>query len=76
MLIDFEDLIGKYIEVEISGGNFYKGILVDSGLDIIVMYDGKNQHFLYIPFIHVQRLKETSLDEEDYSYHTSFRKTD
>ncbi|MEH7336453.1 DUF2642 domain-containing protein [Neobacillus drentensis] len=67
MLIDFVDLIGKKIEVELSGGNFHKGILLDSGLDIIVMYDGKNHSFLYIPFNHVQRLKETSLDEEDFS---------
>ncbi|MEH7416437.1 DUF2642 domain-containing protein [Neobacillus drentensis] len=68
MFVDFEDLLGKYIEVEISGGTFHKGTLVDSGLDIIVMYDGKRQHFLYIPFIHVQRLKETSLDKEEYYY--------
>ena len=65
MLIDFVDLIGKNIEVEISGGSFHKGILLDSGLDIIVMYDGRNQHFLYIPFVHIQRLKETILDKED-----------
>ncbi|MBM7656230.1 DUF2642 domain-containing protein [Neobacillus cucumis] len=66
--MDFEDLLGKNIEVEISGGTFYKGTLVDSGLDIIVVFDGKNQHFLYIPFIHVQRLKEISFDDEDYYY--------
>ncbi|MDR7080507.1 ribosome maturation factor RimP [Neobacillus niacini] len=65
MLIDFVDLIGKKIEVELSGGNFHKGILLDSGLDIIVIYDGKNHSFLYIPFNHVQKLKETSLEEED-----------
>ncbi|MEH7255591.1 DUF2642 domain-containing protein [Neobacillus niacini] len=65
MLIDFVDLIGKKVDVELSGGNFHKGILLDSGLDIIVIYDGKNHSFLYIPFNHVQRLKETSLEEED-----------
>ncbi|MED4228778.1 DUF2642 domain-containing protein [Neobacillus cucumis] len=66
---DLEDLLGKTIEVEISGGIFRTGTLVDSGLDIIVLYDGKNQSFLYIPFIHVQRLKETILVEgEYYSY--------
>src|SRR4051794_4247184 len=68
MLKDVVDLIGKTIEVEISGENFHKGILVDSGLDIIVLYDGRTNSYLYIPFVHVQRLKETSLDEEDYSY--------
>jgi hypothetical protein len=68
MLIEFIDLIGKTIEVEISRDIFLKGTLLDSGLDIIVMYDDKNQHFLYIPFVHVQKLKETILDEEDFSY--------
>ena len=68
MLIEFIDLIGKTIEVEISRDIFLKGTLLDSGLDIIVMYDDKNQHFLYIPFVHVQKLKETILDEEDSSY--------
>ena len=68
MLIDFIDLIGKTIEVEISRDIFLKGTLLDSGLDIIVMYDDKNQNFLYIPFVHVQKLKETILDEEDFSY--------
>ena len=68
MLIDFIDLIGKTIEVEISRDIFLKGTLLDSGLDIIVMYDDKNQHFLYIPIVHVQQLKETILDKEDPSY--------
>jgi len=68
MLIEFIDLIGKTIEVEISRDIFLKGTLLDSGLDIIVMYDNKNQHFLYIPIVHVQRLKETILDKEDSSY--------
>jgi len=68
MLIDFIDLIGKTVEVEISRDIFLKGTLLDSGLDIIVMYDNKNQHFLYIPIVHVQQLKETILDKEDPSY--------
>ena len=68
MLIEFIDLIEKTIEVEISRDIFLKGTLLDSGLDIIVMYDNKNQHFLYIPIVHVQQLKETILDKEDPSY--------
>ncbi|WP_338449447.1 DUF2642 domain-containing protein [Niallia oryzisoli] len=64
MLIDFVDLIGKNIEVEMSRDIFLRGTLLDSGLDIIVMYDAKDQHFLYIPFVHVQKLKEIKLDEE------------
>ncbi|WP_253701228.1 DUF2642 domain-containing protein [Bacillus sp. FJAT-29814] len=66
MLTDFVDLIGKKIEVEISGGNFHRGVLVDSGLDIIVLFDGKSNSFYYIPFVHVQRLKESVSEEEDF----------
>ncbi|WP_462408747.1 DUF2642 domain-containing protein [Neobacillus sp. Marseille-QA0830] len=68
MLIDFLNLIGNHVEVEISGGHFHRGILIDSGLDIVVIYDGANNHFLYIPFAHVQRLKEITLQEEDATY--------
>ncbi|MEY2195702.1 DUF2642 domain-containing protein [Neobacillus sp. BF23-41] len=68
MLIDFVDSIGIQIEVEISGGVIHKGILTDAGLDIIVLYDGRTDSYLYIPFVHVQRLKETILDEEYTSY--------
>lgn len=66
MLIDFRDLLGKYIEVEISGGLFHKGTLMDAGLDIIVLFDDTANTFLYIPFVHIQRLKETSRDETSY----------
>lgn len=65
MLIDIEDLIGKKMEVEISGGNYHRGILVDCGLDIIVLYEGKSNSFYYIPFVHIQRLKESVAEEED-----------
>ncbi|MDQ0201207.1 DUF2642 domain-containing protein [Neobacillus ginsengisoli] len=66
MLIDFQDLVGKYIEVEISGGVFHKGTLIAAGLDIIVIHDGRTNSFLYIPFVHIQRLKETSIEENTY----------
>jgi hypothetical protein len=68
MIIDFIDLKGKNIEIEISGGIFHKGILIDYGLDIIVMYEGRTNSFLYIPFFHIQRLKEIKIQEEDTVY--------
>nr|WP_041580341.1 hypothetical protein [Bacillus sp. 1NLA3E] len=68
MLIDFLDLKGKKIEVEISGGSFHKGILIDAGLDIVVMYEGRTNSFLYIPFVHIHRLKEISIIDDDTSY--------
>jgi hypothetical protein len=74
MLIDFLDLIGKNIEVEISGGSFYKGALIDAGVDIVVIYEGRTNSFLYIPFVHIQRLKELKIMEEDTSYDTPSEK--
>jgi hypothetical protein len=68
MLIDFLDFIGKNVEIEISGGSFHRGILIDAGLDIIVIYEGKTNSFLYIPFVHIQRLKELKIMEEDTTY--------
>ncbi|MCA1319420.1 DUF2642 domain-containing protein [Bacillus tianshenii] len=48
--------IGKEVEVEISGKTFFNGILIDLGLDIIVLYDGWK--FLYIPILHLHNIKE------------------
>jgi hypothetical protein len=63
---DFHDLLNKTVELEISGGTYKIGILLDSGNDIIVIYDCKTHHFLYIPTVHIQRLKETSYDDDSY----------
>src|SRR4051795_4546711 len=68
MIIDLIDLKEKNIEVEISGGSFHKGILVDAGLDIIVIYEGRENSFLYIPFVHIQRLKEIKIQDDDTLY--------
>lgn len=48
--------IGKEVEVEISGKTFFNGILIDLGLDIVVLYDGWK--FLYIPILHLHNIKE------------------
>jgi len=47
---------GKEVEVEISGKTFFNGILIDLGLDIVVLYDGWK--FLYIPILHLHNIKE------------------
>ncbi|NRD81145.1 DUF2642 domain-containing protein [Bacillus sp. BRMEA1] len=74
MLIDFVNLIEKNVEVEISGGIFHKGTLIDSGLDIVVIYVGKTNSFLYIPFVHIQRLRELPKWDEDMTYDTPSEK--
>jgi hypothetical protein len=59
-------LIGKCIDVEISGKNFHQGILIDAGLDIIVIYNGEK--YIYIPFVHIQHLKQSTLKKEQIEY--------
>ncbi|WP_075981153.1 DUF2642 domain-containing protein [Bacillus massilinigeriensis] len=53
--------LGKEVEVEISGRTYFTGILIDIGLDILVLYDG--QKFLYIPFLHLHNIKEKIIKE-------------
>src|SRR5690242_6018502 len=65
---DFKELLGKNIEIELSGKNFYSGILVDSGLDIIVLFVGRTGSFLYIPVVHIQQMKEAKKEEETIYY--------
>ncbi|MCM3693482.1 DUF2642 domain-containing protein [Neobacillus niacini] len=64
----FNELVGKNIEVEISGGKFHSGTMVDSGLDILVLYVGRSQRFLYIPAVHIQRVKEVTMEQNSIVY--------
>jgi hypothetical protein len=60
---NLHSLIGKQIELEVSGKVMLRGILVDIGLDIIVIYNGKE--YLYIPHLHIHNISlSTNPDEE------------
>lgn len=56
---DLHQLMGKYLEIEVSGGIIHKGTLIDTGLDIIVIQDAFSKSYIYIPAVHIQRSKET-----------------
>ncbi len=62
----FIDFIGKNIDVEISGGSLKRGIVIDSGTDLFVLFDGRN--FNYIPYVHIQRFYETRKEDDDTVY--------
>jgi hypothetical protein len=51
-------LIGKQVELELSGKAMLQGILVDVGLDILVIYNGKE--YLYIPHLHIHNIRLSS----------------
>ncbi|MEK5521716.1 DUF2642 domain-containing protein [Heyndrickxia sp. FSL W8-0423] len=56
-----KSFINSEIELEISGKTILSGILIDVGLDIIVIFDGTR--YLYIPLLHVHQMKERALKE-------------
>jgi hypothetical protein len=60
---DLRQLVGKQVNVEISGKNNCNGILIDLGFDILVLYNG--QQYLYIPFVHVQHLELNSSPDDE-----------
>lgn len=52
----FKSLIGEEVKVEISGKTTFTGILIDMGLDVLVLYNGTK--YLYIPLIHMQSIND------------------
>jgi hypothetical protein len=54
-----DKFLGKQVVVELSGKTRFEGILIDYGLDIIVVYNG--QEFLYIPTMQLQYIRENSV---------------
>jgi hypothetical protein len=52
---EIKNLMGKEVLIEISGNTCMIGILIDIGLDIMVIYNG--QRFLYIPIMHMHNMK-------------------
>lgn len=51
-----DQLQNKQVMLELSGKIHFSGILVDNGLDVIVLYNGYD--FLYIPILQLQNIKE------------------
>ncbi len=55
--------IGENIYVKLIGEKRFKGILIDVGNDIIVLYNG--QDYVYISLYHVQYYKFLRAHDED-----------
>ncbi|MGG1573876.1 DUF2642 domain-containing protein [Fictibacillus sp. NRS-1165] len=58
-------LCGKQVDVVISGNTFFQGILIETGKDILVLFDGRK--FVYIPLLHVHRINVSSINNDDIS---------
>ncbi|MFC4777002.1 DUF2642 domain-containing protein [Paenibacillus sp. GCM10023252] len=58
-------LLNRQVELEISGKfTPLRGKLIEFGQDILVLHNGSQ--FLYIPLIHLQQLRLSMNEEEDY----------
>ncbi|RBW69990.1 DUF2642 domain-containing protein [Bacillus taeanensis] len=55
--------IGEQVKLEVSGKSRHKGVLVDIGSDIIVLFNGED--FLYIPFVHIQNFQLNTEENEE-----------
>lgn len=53
---NFKDLIDEEVDIEISGKAYFSGILIDNGLDILVLYNGRK--YMYIPLLHLHNIKK------------------
>jgi Protein of unknown function (DUF2642) len=56
-LCEIQQYIGKAISLEVAGGRFQKGTLIDFGPDIIVVFDGIVHNYYYIPLAHIKYFK-------------------
>ena len=54
-----KNFLGKEVELEISGKTYFSGILIDLGLDILVLFNGLQ--YLYIPLMHLHNIKEREI---------------
>lgn len=63
-----KDYIDEQVYVEVSGSIIQKGILVDTGTDILVLFNGVD--FLYIPLIHIQKIYKKDDDTADVNPYT------
>ncbi len=51
----FDFFLDKQVLLELSGKIKFSGILIDYGLDILVLYNG--QQYIYIPLMQVQNIR-------------------
>ena len=52
----------EYVTVSLIGDQLFKGIIFDSGSDIIVLFNGEN--FIYIPVSHIEYIVAETPDTE------------
>lgn len=65
-----EQYVGEVISLEVAGGRYINGALIDFGPDIMVVFDSMNHYYYYLPLAHVKYFKLNT--REDSSGCTDF----
>lgn len=60
-----EQYVGEVISLEVAGGRYLKGSLVDFGADIMVIYDSMNHYYYYLPLPHVKYFKLSKQEDSN-----------
>ncbi|KIL46730.1 hypothetical protein [Jeotgalibacillus soli] len=68
-MTNLSQLTGTIIEIELSSKKSITGKLIESGTDILVIYDGKQ--YYYIPFTHIQFIKQSQSVSTETNYQKS-----
>lgn len=55
--------VGEIISIEVVGGRYHNGTLIDHGPDIIVVFDSINNYYYYIPLVHIKCFKLSSQED-------------
>ena len=58
-------LWGKQVDVFVLGNSFFRGKLIESGKDILVLSDG--ERFVYIPLLHVHKINLSPIINDHFS---------
>jgi hypothetical protein len=58
-----KNLLDKEVDIEISGKTYFTGLLIDAGLDILVLFNG--QEYLYIPLMHLHNISERTIKSNE-----------
>lgn len=55
-------MVGKAVDIQLSGNLQLVGMMIDVGVDVVVIFDGEN--YMYIPTGHIQKIRLAQSSKE------------
>lgn len=60
--------VGAVISLEVAGGRYLKGEVIDFGPDIMVIFDSVNRYYYYLPLAHVKYFRLSPREDGGTDY--------